>query len=159
MVTRPPSAVDLHLRVDTWSVYEPLADEPFAGVDVHLSKPLLAGVHELVRNAGGHDHYLPTLHLDLLVANGKGGDALLHNEDLLVGVPVQLGAAARRGVYHYEGDAGAEVVALELALVVASGRIGQVEDARCDPCASCSPFSWCSVLMSSSLRGLLRHWP
>ena len=75
------------------SVFEPLGDEPLAGVYVYLTQPSGAGVHELVRHAGGHHHHLAAPRLDDFLARGERGGALLHHEDLLVGMPVQLRAA------------------------------------------------------------------
>jgi hypothetical protein len=44
-------------------------------------------------------------------------------------VAVQPGTIPRRGVHHDDGDACAEVVALELARLVAERRVVQVDDA------------------------------
>ena len=72
--------------------FEPLGNEMVAGVYVNLPKPPGPGVDELVRHAGGHHNDLATRRLDNVVPGGEGRAALLHHEDLLVGVPVQLRA-------------------------------------------------------------------
>jgi hypothetical protein len=88
------------------SVFEPLGDEPFARVYVYLPQPARTGVYELVRYAGRHNHDLPALCLDEVISGREGDGALLHYEDLLVGMLVQLRASPRRRVYQDERDIG-----------------------------------------------------
>jgi hypothetical protein len=81
---------------ETGSVFEPLGDEPFARVYVYLPKGSVAGVDELVRDAGRHHDYLATARLDDVVSGRERDAALLYDEDLLVGMPVQLRAEPRK---------------------------------------------------------------
>src|SRR5215216_4602816 len=113
------------------SVFEPLGDEPFARVYVYLPEPSGARVDELVRHVGRHHHYLATARLDGVVSGSERDAALLYDEDLLVGMPVQLRAASRRRVYHDERDAGITVmVTLELVGSLAVRQVGLVDYAR-----------------------------
>src|SRR3712207_2670271 len=111
------------------SIFEPLGNEPLAGVYVYLTQPPCAGVHELVWHAGWHHHDLAAPRLYYVVSGREHGAALLHHEDLLVGMLVQLRAAPGRRVHHDERDAGAVSVALELVGVLATRRVGHVDDA------------------------------
>src|SRR5215204_3148196 len=69
-------------------------------------------------------------HLDRLLTGREGGVALLHHEDLLVWMPVQLRAASRRGVYHYERHTSLVAVSLEFARFLAARGVGQVDYVR-----------------------------
>src|SRR3712207_6148451 len=121
------------------SIFEPLGDEPVAGVYVNLPQPPGARVHELVRNAGRHHHDMAAAHLDDFVPSRERSGAFLHHEDLLIGVPVQLRAAPRGRVYHDERDTGVVLVALKFVRIVATRRVGHVDDARhAPPPAVCS---------------------
>src|SRR5215213_5625885 len=115
------------------SIFEPLGNEPLAGVYVYLPQPPCAGVHELVRHAGRHHHDLAATRLDYVFSGSERNAALLHHEALLVGMPVQLRAASGRRFHHDERDAGAVSVALELACVLATRRVGHIDDARHAP--------------------------
>ena len=65
-------------------------------------------------HVGPRDHDLTGSRLDRRVANREGGLAFLHDEDFLVGMCVQGGAATGRCFDQEEGDADrAEAVALE----------------------------------------------
>lgn len=68
------------------------------GVYVHLPEPPRPRVHEPVRHAGRDDHDMAARHLYGVVPGGERGGAFLHDEDLLVGAPVQPRAHTRRCV-------------------------------------------------------------
>src|SRR5829696_6647016 len=115
------------------SIFEPLGYEPLARVYIYLTQPPGAGVHKLVRHARRHHHDLATPCLDDFVARRESCGALLHHEDLLIGVPVQPRAAPRACLHHDERDAGAVSESLELVGVLAPRRVGHVDDARHAP--------------------------
>src|SRR3712207_3726453 len=114
------------------SVFEPFCNEPFASVYVDLAEPTGSRVHELVRHSGRHHHDLAAPRLDNFLAGREGDGALLHHEDLLVGMLVQLRAASGRRVDHDEGDTGIVVVSLELVRGLAVRQVCLVDDARHD---------------------------
>jgi hypothetical protein len=103
MISTPNGIVEERIvRIDAPRSFEPLGNEMIAGVYVHLPQPPGAGVNELVRHAGRHHNDLPAPRLDNIVPGGEGRAALLHHEDLLVGVPVQPRAAPRGRVYDHQ---------------------------------------------------------
>jgi hypothetical protein len=87
-------------------------------------------IHELVRHPGRHHHDLPAARLDRLLTGREDRVALLNHEDLFVWMTVQLRAASRRRGHHDKRDTSLVVVSLELACVLAAGRVGQVDNAR-----------------------------
>src|SRR6476646_4113275 len=80
------------------SVFEPLGLEAVVQMDVELAEGTGAAVDAFVRGAGRGDQDLAAGRLDRGVADGEGGPAFLDDEDLGVGVAVQLWAAARFAV-------------------------------------------------------------
>src|SRR5215217_4489391 len=114
-------------------IFEPLSDEPLARLYVYLTQPPFARVHELVRHARRHHHDLATSRLDDFVVRRESCGALLHHEDLLVGMPVQPRSAPLGCLHHDERDAGAVSESLELVGVLATRRVGHVDDALHTP--------------------------
>ena len=106
------------------SVFEPLGDEPLAGVDIDLPEWPIADIYELMRRLRRNDDDLPRLPLECLRANGKERAALLDDEDLFLGMLVQLRSPSRWEINPDEGDAAIPVqVALELVAADAFANI------------------------------------
>src|SRR5215208_4059155 len=82
-------------------------------MDVDVPGPSSAGVDELVRRAGRGDHDLAAGGLDSVLAHREGELALLHHEDLLVGVLVQIRSLTWDRVREEERDIH---IAVEVAL-------------------------------------------
>src|SRR5215218_8962743 len=82
----------------------PFGSHASAGMDVDVPSPSGAGVDELVRRAGRGDYDLPARRLDGGVSYREGKLALLHHEDLLVRVSVQLWALSGRRLRQEERD-------------------------------------------------------
>src|SRR3954468_2081794 len=92
-------------------------------MDADLAASPLARVDELVRRAGRSHEELAGAGVDGLVAHGEGRHALVHDEDLLVGVAMEAGPLAGSVAAEEERDACAVPAALELAGALAPGEV------------------------------------
>jgi hypothetical protein len=80
------------------AVFRPFGNELVASVYAWLPRRSSAGVHELVRHADRHHHDLAVTRLDDILSGRERNAALLHHEDLLVGMLMQLRVASRQRV-------------------------------------------------------------
>src|SRR5215211_882139 len=97
-------------------------------MDVDLAERTVAGVHEAVGSVGGNHHDLAGPHLPLLVAGRERRLPFLHDEDLLVRVPMHPRTTTWRRVDEEDRDAHASVViADELAGDHAEGELALVD--------------------------------
>src|SRR5215210_2008958 len=93
-------------------------------MDVDVPGPSDTGVDELVRRAGRGDHDLAAGGFDGGVSHREGQLALLHHEDLVVGMPVQTRSLAWGRVRKEERDVHVAVlVALELVHAPVAGKL------------------------------------
>jgi hypothetical protein len=81
---------DTYVFIICFLIFEPIGDHSAAGVDVDLPSPPGTGVDELVWRAGRDNHDLAAGGLDGVLSHREGQLALLHHEDLIVGVLVQI---------------------------------------------------------------------
>src|SRR3954447_8466057 len=116
-----------HVPSDGWFLnqgLEILLHDLGRRVDADLPDTALARVDELVRRVRRHDHDLARPGGDRLVADGEGRLALVHDEDLLVRMAVEVGALAGRVSAQEERHAGRAVLAaLELLRALAAGKV------------------------------------
>src|SRR5215213_1102121 len=105
-------------------VFEPIGDHSPAGVDIDVPGPSGTGVDELVWRAGRGDHDPAAGCLDGLVSHREGQFALLHHEEFVVGVLVQIRSLAGGRVRKEERDVHVAVlVALELVHAPVVGKL------------------------------------
>ena len=88
------------------------------------------GVHEAVRCIRGSDYDLARAHDPLLVARDEQCLALLHDEDLRVGMPVELRAATRWRLDEDDADACVVLLADQLAGEGAGRKLSKPDDSR-----------------------------
>src|SRR5215218_2720994 len=90
MPQQESSLYDTYVFIVCLLVFEPIGDHSAAGVDVDVPGPPGTGDDELVWRAGRSDSDLATGGLNGVLSHREGELALLHHEDLIVGVLVQI---------------------------------------------------------------------
>jgi hypothetical protein len=88
------------------------------------------GLHERVRGDRRDDDDLASDRSHRGALDGEGGPALVEHERLLVGVPVQAGAGARRKPHDEERHAGAVLVPLEARGDLPAGKVAERQRRR-----------------------------
>src|SRR5215203_6367282 len=101
-------------------VFEPIGDHSAAGVDVDVPSPPGTGVDELVWRAGRGDHDLAAGGLNGVLSHREGELALLHHEDLIVGVLVQIRSLTGGRVRKEERDIHVAVLVAPLYSTIVS---------------------------------------
>jgi hypothetical protein len=90
MLYQESSLYDTYVSILCFLIFEPIGDHSAAGVDVDVPSPPGTGVDELVWRAGRGDHGLAADGLKGVLSHREGELALLHHEDLIVRMLVQI---------------------------------------------------------------------
>jgi hypothetical protein len=118
-------------------------------MNVDLPQRSLAGINELVGNAGRPDHDVPPIHFYRVTTHGKGGMALQDHEDLFIRMLVQFGTLARGSLHPEKRDGNA-------AMLTSLKHMVRELLSRNDIFHVFSPFHWSGVSESQPLSDMLR---
>src|SRR5215207_9972267 len=168
--TRTPAASTSSRRIARrYQLLKPLCDEFRTDVDIDLAQPARARVDELVRCPGGRDQHVAGLGHDLLVAERERRLALVHDEDLFVGMAVKARTLAGIRVDDDHADAGPDVGADVLArsahsaagaLMIAIGEPDWIGSPSLTESVSITPALWAVISFSIFIASMMQmSWP
>src|SRR5215212_8135223 len=120
MLQQESSLYDTYVFIVCLLIFEPIGDHSAAGVDVDVPSPPGTGVDELVWRAGRGDHDLAAGGLKGILSHREGQLALLHHEDLIVGVLVQIRSLTGGRVRKEERDIHVAVLVAPLYSTIVS---------------------------------------